>query len=227
MNDTEISRTFRAFVPSQKFLMLAQGLFMAGLLCALGSAGAAEEQVEIKPRIQPAPTRALAKPCDDCIPGVINFAEVSNALWRGAQPNAEGFKALEARGLKTVINFRHDHDDLPLLKGTRLKYLRIPSFAFHPTEAHLVTFLKVMENPDNWPVYIHCAEGRDRTGYNAAAYRMLVEKWSVNDAILEMNAFHFNKIWIGNPGFLKDLKMESLKAKLLAEPKPSFLAWQD
>lgn len=179
------------------------------------------------PAKQPAPTQALAKPCDDCVPGVINFAKVSDALWRGAQPTAQGFQALEAMGLKTVINFRNNHDDLPLLQGTRLKYLHIPSFAFHPTEANLLKFLKVVENPDNWPVYIHCAQGRDRTGYNAAAYRMLMQKWGGNDAILEMNVFHFNQIWVGNPGFIKEMNMQTLSEKLKLEPKPKFLAWQD
>ncbi len=173
------------------------------------------------------PTQTLAKPCDDCVPGVINFAKVSDALWRGAQPDAQGFKAMEAMGLKTVINFRHDHDDLPLLKNTKLKYLQIPSFAFHPTRENLVTFLKVMENPENWPVYIHCAQGRDRTGYNAASYRMFYQKWGATDSILEMNIFRFNKIWVGNPGFLKTLNMETLTEKLKNEAKPKFVVWQD
>jgi len=122
-----------------------------------------------------------------------------------------------------VVSFRHDHDDLELLKGTRLKYLRIPSRAYHPTEANVVTFLKVMEDPANWPVYIHCAQGRDRTGYNAAAYRMTFQGWQAGDAIREMDTFRFNRIWIGNPLFLKELDPERLKAKLKLEPKPEFL----
>lgn len=203
-------------------LAVSVGLTAFGLPLMARAAGPAHADVQ--------PTRELAKPCDDCVPGVENFAKVSDALWRGAQPSSEGFKAMEGMGLKTVISFRHDHDDLPLLKGTKLKYLRIPSFAFYPTEEHLLTFLKVMENPDNWPVYIHCAQGRDRTGYNAAAYRMLIQNWDVNDAILEMNVFHFNKIWIGNPGFLKALQArspQSLNDKLKNEPRPLFLGWRE
>lgn len=174
---------------------------------------------------QPA-TQSRPEPCDTCVPGVINFAKLSEALWRGAQPTAEGFRQLEKMGLRTVVSFRHDHDDLELLKGTRLKYLRIPSRAYHPEEADIVTFLKVMEEPANWPVYIHCAQGRDRTGYNAAAYRMVYQGWSPDDAIREMNTFRFNKIWVGNPGFLKKLQPEALRMKLRSEPKPEFVAWQ-
>jgi protein tyrosine phosphatase (PTP) superfamily phosphohydrolase (DUF442 family) len=170
--------------------------------------------------------QALPRPCDDCIPGVENFAKIFEVLWRGAQPTAEGFKNLEKEGLKTVVNFRHGHDDLPLLKGTKLKYLRLPSFAFHPTEEHLVTFLKIIEDPANWPVYIHCAQGRDRTGYNAAAYRMVVQGWGSDETIREMNVFRFNKIWVGNPGFLKRLDPARLREKVKTEPTPAFLSWQ-
>jgi protein tyrosine phosphatase (PTP) superfamily phosphohydrolase (DUF442 family) len=201
-------------------MILALGA--VGLVGQDGSSGIAAPSA-----VQPEPSRPLAKPCDDCVPGVENFAKISDALWRGAQPTAEGFKNLEKQGLKTVISFRHDHDDMPLLKGTKLKYLRIPSFAFRPTQEHLVTFLKIIEDPANWPVYIHCAQGRDRTGYNAAAYRMVVQGWKADDAICEMNVFRFNKIWVGNPGFLKTLDLTTLQEQVKAEPKPAFLSWQE
>ena len=181
----------------------------------------------------PAPTAAEApmahlpaRPSDTEVPGVPNFARIDPALWRGAQPTAEGFKHLEKLGVKTVVSFRHDHDDVPLMEGTRMKYLRIPSFAIHPTEAHLLSFLKVMEDPANWPVYIHCAQGRDRTGYNAAAYRMVVQGWSADEAIRELHVFHFNKIWVGNPGFLKKVQPETLKEKLKATPLPRLVEVQ-
>jgi len=156
---------------------------------------------------------------------VANFAKAHPALWRGAQPTAAGFRELERQGARTVVSFRHDHDDLPLLAGTKLKYLRIPSRAYRPEEANLAAFLKVMENPDNWPVFIHCAQGRDRTGYNAAAYRMVIQDWQAQDALEEMDAFHFNRIWVGNPGFLRKLDKADLKVKVMAEPKPAFMKW--
>jgi hypothetical protein len=52
------------------------------------------------------PTKAWPKPCDDCLVGVENFAKVSRALWRGAQPTAEGFRNLEAAGANTVVSLR-------------------------------------------------------------------------------------------------------------------------
>ena len=138
------------------------------------------------------PSRTWPPPCDNCIAGVENFAKVSPALWRGAQPSAEGFRNLAAAGAKTVVSLRDQHDDWPLLAGTQLKYLRIPEHAWDPDEAQLVLFLKILEDPKNWPVFVHCAEGRDRTGYSVATYRMVVENWPVDDALHEMFDFRFN-----------------------------------
>lgn len=160
------------------------------------------------------PSALFASPCDDCVPGVTNFAKVSDTLWRGSQPTAEGFRNLEKLGARTIVSFRHDHDDQPLLKGTQLRYLRIPSRAFRPTERNLALFLKLMQDPSRGPVFIHCAQGRDRTGYNAAAYRMVVQGWAAEAAITEMMAFRFNKIWVKNPDFLRKLDVEALKQRV-------------
>ncbi len=180
---------------------------------------------------QTAPPEAAAKtirltPCDDCVTGVINFAKVAPGLWRGSQPTAEGFRNLSKLGVRTIVNLRHDHDDLPLLQGTRLKYLRIPSRAYRPREADIARFLKLMQDPAQAPVFIHCAEGRDRTGYNVAAYRMVLQGWSAEDAILEMRTFRFNRIWVGNPGFLRRLDIEGMKQRVGALPMPETVASQ-
>ncbi len=165
------------------------------------------------------PTRPLAIPCDTCIPGVPNFAKVSPALWRGSQPlTSEAFRHLEAAGVKTVVNFRHDHDDLPLLSGTTLKYLWIPARAWHPEEQDLVIFLRVLEDQNNWPVFVHCAEGKDRTGYAVATYRIVTEHWTPDDAIHEMFDFHYNAIWFKNPGFLRSLNVEHVRERVQMAP---------
>jgi len=164
------------------------------------------------------PSRSWPTPCDTCIPGVENFSKVSPALWRGAEPTAEGFRGLEAAGAKTVVSLRDAHDDYELLAGTKLKYLRIPTNAWDPEESELVLFLKILENRDNWPVFVHCAEGRDRTGYSVATYRMVVENWSVDDALHEMFDFRFNAIWFRNPAFLRKLDIAKIRELVKRAP---------
>ena len=50
----------------------------------------------------------LAMPRED-LEGLKNFAKISNALYRGAQPGAEGFRTLKDMGVKTIVNLRHHH----------------------------------------------------------------------------------------------------------------------
>ncbi|WDT74184.1 MAG: dual specificity protein phosphatase family protein [Candidatus Manganitrophus sp.] len=168
------------------------------------------------------PTRNWPAPCDSCIAGVPNFSKVSVLLWRGAQPTEEGFRNLETAGAKTIISLREHHDDLPLLERTKLKYLRIPMDAWDPEEAELVLFLtqleRILKDPDSAPVFVHCAEGKDRTGYSIAAYRMLFENWTADDAIHEMFDFRFNTIWFRNPGFLKNLDIERVRKRMQRAP---------
>lgn len=168
------------------------------------------------------PTRSGPQPCDTCIEGVSNFSKVSPLLWRGAQPTEAGFRNLEAAGAKTIISLREYHDDLPLLEETKLNYLRIPMDAWDPEEAELVLFLtqleRLLKDPDSAPVFVHCAEGKDRTGYSIAAYRMLFENWTADDAIHEMFDFRFNTVWFRNPGFLKRLDIERVRKRMQRAP---------
>jgi len=168
------------------------------------------------------PTRSWEAPCDTCIVGVVNFAKISPELWRGAQPTDEGFRNLERAGVKTILSLRAHHDDLPLLGGTKLKYLRIPMHAWDPEEAQLVLLLNVFErmfkDPDSRPVFVHCEEGRDRTGYSVAAYRMVFDGWTPDDAIHEMFDFRFNAIWFRNPTFLRRLDVERVGALMKLAP---------
>jgi len=162
------------------------------------------------------PTRTWAQPCDDCVPGVSNFTKVTDKLWRGSQPDMNDrdiFRKLEQRGVKTIINLRHDHDDFPKLQGTNIRYLWIPMRAWHPEKEDLVLFLSALRrafaDPNRWPAIVHCAEGKDRTGYAIATYRIIEEQWEADNAIHEMFDFRYNPIWFGNPDFLRRLKEQS------------------
>jgi hypothetical protein len=184
------------------------------LCCVVLTAGCAT-----RPTVSPA--RSWAEPCDTCIAGVANFAKVSPRLWRGSQPTQTGFHNLEKAGVKTILSLR-GLDDLPLLGGTKLKYLCIPMYPWAPDEAQVVLFLEVVESAlrdaDSWPVFVHCAAGQDRTGYSIAAHRMVLERWTAGDAIHEMFDFGFNAVWSQNPAFLQRLDVERIRALIMHAP---------
>lgn len=170
------------------------------------------------------PNRAWPQPCDTCVAGVVNFTKVAEKLWRGAQPDAKGFLELEKAGVRTVVNLRHDHDDLSMLKGSGIRYLWLPMRAWRPNDEELVIFLstlrRIFADPKLWPVFIHCAEGRDRTGYSVAAFRIVEEGWTADDAIQEMFDFRFNAIWFRNPDFLRQFSNQrnGIKERITVAP---------
>ena len=49
-------------------------------------------------------------------------------------------------------------------------------------------FLKLCDDPANYPILIHCLAGLHRTGALTAVYRMEYEGWSVADAVRELRA---------------------------------------
>jgi tyrosine-protein phosphatase SIW14 len=195
------------------FLALALALLTMFRLCA---AQPAMSVIPVAPAVPVAHPPLV--PCDTCIAGVANFAQVSPAVWRGAQPTAQGFQALELAGVKTIVNLRHDHDDLPLLAGTRLKYLWLPSRSWSPSEQNIVLFLRALQDSSNWPVYVHCAQGRDRTGVAVASYRMAVQGWTAEEAVREMNAFHNNWWWVENAKFVRKLDIKDLEGRVHLAP---------
>ena len=82
--------------------------------------------------------------------------------------------------------------------------------AWHPESEDIVILLSALRrlsaDPSRWPVFVHCAAGKDRTGYAIASYRIIEENWQADDAIHEMFDFHYNEIWFRNPGFLRRLE---------------------
>jgi protein tyrosine phosphatase (PTP) superfamily phosphohydrolase (DUF442 family) len=143
----------------------------------------------------PTTTPGLALAVPTTLPGVGNFAKVSDVLYRGEQPTAEGMKELKKLGIKTVVNLRDFHSDRDEIKGTGLQYVHIRCAAWHPEEQDVVAFLKVLNDPANQPVFVHCWQGSDRTGMMVLSYRVTEQGWSVDDAIKELPNFGFHPVW--------------------------------
>jgi tyrosine-protein phosphatase SIW14 len=179
------------------------------LIGVLGPTLGAAEPPVVKP----------AKPQDD-LPGLKNFAVVSEALSRGAQPTAEGFAELKRRGVKTIVNLRSAHSDREKLAGTGLQYIEIPCRAWNPKEDDVLRFLKIVAEPKNQPVFVHCEHGSDRTGMMVAVYRILEQGWTSDDAVKELSNFHFHPIFGDVVTYLKKFDPAATKKKLESTVPP-------
>jgi protein tyrosine/serine phosphatase len=148
--------------------------------------------------------------------GVPNFYQVSELLYRSAQPTAEGFKELEKFGLRSVIDLRGGKTDQKSMAGTNLKYFVIPSKASQVREEDLVRFLKIVTDPADGPYLVHCHYGADRTGLFIAVYRIVIDNWSKEEAIREMQSggFGFNNTYTNIIKYLQGLDPEKLRQAL-------------
>jgi len=147
-------------------------------------------------------------------PELPNLHRVTDNLYRGAQPTAEGFKELEKMGVKTIINLRGFHSDEDLLKNTHLSYESIRFNTWHPEDEDVIKFLQIVTDKNRYPIFVHCQHGADRTGLMIAIYRMAIQKWAKEDAIKEMTDgnYGFHAIWQNLISYLNDLNVEAIKA---------------
>ena len=123
-----------------------------------------------------------------------NFGKVNNHIYRGGQPEAKEYIDLAAMGIKTVIDLREDPERYARgsAEGAGLRYINLPLNSKRPpTEAESDRFLQLVNDDRNWPVFVHCAAGRHRTGALLAVYRMEMDGWDARRAYGEMKDYKF------------------------------------
>lgn len=119
-----------------------------------------------------------------------NWYQVSADLYRCAQPDAEAMRALEAFGIRAVVNLREYHSDARVAAGTKLALIEVPLDAGDLTYQELTVALRaILEAPK--PAVVHCWHGSDRTGAMIAAWRVAVDGWTPAEALDEMVAGGF------------------------------------
>jgi protein tyrosine/serine phosphatase len=128
-----------------------------------------------------------------------NFGRINDNYYRGAQPDGRDYADLAAAGIKTVIDLTRDgrSDEQGLVERAGMKFYRIPlTTSDRPSAAAVTQFLKLVNDPANLPVYVHCQGGRHRTGAMTAVYRMTKDGWNAERAYQEMKQYNFE----GFPG---------------------------
>lgn len=135
-----------------------------------------------------------------------NFGKVDDNYYRGSQPSEVQMEELKRLGVKTIIDLRKDKvesaEDWASRSG--LQYFNItmkPGKA--ATDEQAAYFLSLVNDPKNWPVYVHCKGGRHRTGALTAIYRITHDGWTAGQAWEEMKAYDFNDGLFGGPGAQK------------------------
>jgi tyrosine-protein phosphatase SIW14 len=145
-------------------------------------------------------------------PGVPNFHQVNEHLYRGAQPSDEGFKNLAKLGIKTVIDLRRptEHSteaEEQVVKSAGMKYINIPmQGVVAPTDESVAKALSLMLAEADGPVFVHCKRGADRTGAVIAVYRMSHDRWGNSQAVHEAKSLGMSWTQIGLKHYISTYK---------------------
>ena len=151
------------------------------------------------------------------IAGVENLHRVDEGLYRSGQPTAEGFRNLSSYGIRRVLSLRSNHDDQSLAGETGLELLRVPMAAWLIRDDDVIAALRILRRRDAAkPVLVHCWHGSDRTGLVIAAYRIVCQNWTVDDAVSELQngGFGHHAIFNNITGYLKSMNCEKIRAEI-------------
>lgn len=142
-----------------------------------------------------------------------NFHKVSDKLYRGAKQNAEGYKKLKEMGIKTVVNLRTSNKEEKIVKEAGLNYVFIPTKTSKLGDDTIEKFLAVVSDKNNWPVFVHCYHGSDRTGAAVASYRIVFENYTPEEAHKEMTTgnYGFHSMWKNIEKYIKGLNKEKIE----------------
>lgn len=146
-----------------------------------------------------------------------NWYKVDDGLFRSRQPDRRGFEEAKDLGIRTVVNLRADHSDADLIQGLGLHLVEIPFRAWHFSEDQIVRALRAIQAGPK-PVLVHCQQGADRTGVVIAAYRVVVQGWTKDEAIAELKkgGYGFHWYYLNIPAFIRNMDVARLRARLAA-----------
>lgn len=122
-------------------------------------------------------------------PPIRNFLRVNEEFCTGGQPRPEHLKQLKDEGVRAVINLRprgehRAEEEEAAAKEAGLRYFNIPVVFTDPKDEQVEEFLKLTDDPENRPAFVHCA-GAIRVGAFWMIRRVLRDNWTVEQARAE------------------------------------------
>jgi uncharacterized protein (TIGR01244 family) len=133
-----------------------------------------------------------AAPAKEAVVGVRNFTRADATIACGGALSPEAFAALKAAGYKSIVNLRaasepgaNVAEEQKAAEAEGLRYFHLPFSNAAPDAAPLDEFLKVVAQPGNQPMMIHCASG-GRASMFLAVKRVMIDGWPVDKAMNEL-----------------------------------------
>ena len=145
---------------------------------------------------------------------IYRFGQVDETLYRGGRPDPKQIPELKELGVSTVVDFTTEpfkiagYTEAEACSKLGIKHVKIPFVSFeNPSEENVKKFFDVVEDVKgkNQKMFIHCLEGKDRTGLFVELYKIRYGLSDVQTSINTLLKARYN--FSENPlaiNFLKD-----------------------
>ncbi|TGJ84244.1 hypothetical protein E0Z10_g4534 [Xylaria hypoxylon] len=167
----------------------------------------------------------LGRPASTFHQPPINFSAVSEGLYRSSYPQTQDYPFIQSLKLKTIVTLVKK--DLPDGYQEFIQDNRITHTIFDMTGTKkedipidmMRSIYAVVSNRENYPLLIHCNQGRHRTGCVVGVIRKSTE-WNVKRIIDEYSAFAEPKVREVDLKYLAEFELSSLlrPSQALASP---------
>lgn len=116
------------------------------------------------------------------------IVKVSEGIYRG--PRLDDLNELESLKIHTILNLEDNGEAIQkeskAAEQLGMVMINIPMNGIsRPKPADLLRAVKIIEDQDSHPIYVHCLHGRDRTGFVIAAYKIIRHGWTLEKAYQE------------------------------------------
>jgi protein-tyrosine phosphatase len=151
-------------------------------------------------------------------PGIKNFDQVDQHVYRGGQPTDEGFQQLAKLGVKTVIDLREAGErataEARTVQNAGMTYINVPmSGLTPPSEAEIARILSILEEVTSGPVFVHCMRGADRTGTVIAAYHIDHDHWGNEQALKDAKKHGMSMFQFPRMSYIRKFQPRAIDAK--------------
>jgi Tyrosine phosphatase family len=130
---------------------------------------------------------------------IFNFHQVTPRLYRGGQPLDGEWAEIKALGVRRVLKLNESttgNDQIAAHLGMELEVITIPDHDAQTTLPDVgildrvdAAIMRSCPDGSDPSVFVHCTEGKDRTGIAIARYRVLRDRWPKSAALAEWDQY--------------------------------------